>query len=90
MTIADNLSAARRLAAEKGGECLATENFTIHGSVDWKCAEGHAWAAAFYSVRSGRWCRQCDNARKRAAMVHDNLAQAHRLAEKRGGACLTT
>lgn len=88
MTIADNLGAAHRLAAEKGGECMATENFTIHDSVEWKCAEGHMWAAAFYSVRRGRWCRQCDNAKKHEAMVHDNLTQARRLAARRGGECL--
>jgi len=87
-TIADNLTAARRIAAGHGGDCLEDQNFSIHDHVRWICAEGHEWDAVFYSVRRGRWCKLCAGAKRSATMVHDNLPRARRIANKRGGECL--
>lgn len=86
--IADNLSPARRIAADRGGQCLATENFSIHASVEWECSQGHRWSAVYYSVRRGRWCAVCSYVASGVARRADNLGRAREIARARGGECL--
>lgn len=85
---ADNIRLAREHATQRGGECLATANFTTTERVKWRCSLGHEWAACFRDVCHGNtWCPVCDRA-KRHVQVR-TLADAQRVALERGGRCLS-
>ena len=87
--IANNLRSARELAASKGGECLATENFSVRVLVDWRCASGHEWRANFHNMRhQGSWCPTCANERR--GITPRGIEDAHAIALDRGGKCLST
>jgi hypothetical protein len=88
--MADNLTEGLRLAAAKGGACLAAANFAIRDTVRWRCAEGHEWEAVYYSVRRGSWCPTCAPGVIREKNIADNLTRARVIAEKWGGECLAT
>jgi hypothetical protein len=84
----NNLARAQVLAAEKGGRCLATENFTIKTQVAWECAAGHQWETPFYVVRRGNWCGRCGSVEAGKALRGDNLRIGREIAAERGGECL--
>ena len=48
------------IAKNRGGECLS-KIYNYDKNLQWKCAEGHTWPATAKSVRSGRWCKICQN-----------------------------
>lgn len=54
-----SLSRLQEAARERGGRCLATAYVNSRTPVPWRCAEGHTWSAAPYSVVRGSWCRTC-------------------------------
>ena len=51
----------------------------------WQCSEEHEiWVASPSSVKMGSWCPVC------AGNVRLNIEQVHKLAQERGGKCLST
>ena len=48
------------IAKDRGGECLS-KKYSYNKNLQWKCTEGHTWLATAKSVRSGRWCKICQN-----------------------------
>lgn len=84
------LDELRRVAAQRGGECLAPAVAARTTPVTWRCANGHAWSAAPARVLAGSWCRICSNAaQRRQPKPRISLALAQALASERGGACLS-
>ena len=73
----------RATAAERGGECLATEYTNNENVISWRCAEGHEWQTTVGSVRSGRWCPRC------AGRAPKTLEDLHAMAAAQGGECLS-
>ena len=75
---------ARRLAEEKGGKCLSTECVGVHTHMEWACGEEHTWVTSYNNIRQGSWCPECflENKRK-------TIEDAQRLAEEKGGKCLS-
>jgi hypothetical protein len=59
----------RKLAAERGGQCLSEEYISGKEPLRWRCARGHEWTAKPVQVRlargQGSWCPAC--ARQTAA-----------------------
>jgi thiol-disulfide isomerase/thioredoxin len=55
----------RRLAAQRGGECLSLAFLGAHTHLMWRCAEGHEWRAVPHSIRHGTWCPVCSKERRR-------------------------
>lgn len=53
------LEDARRIAAERGGQCLSAEYIRCQEKLHWLCHRGHSWHSAFSNIRSGRWCPTC-------------------------------
>ena len=54
------LERLRKHAAQRGGECLATEYVNAHSKVAWKCKHGHVWEATLNQVLNhGQWCPHC-------------------------------
>jgi hypothetical protein len=60
------LEDAKRIAVERGGECLSAKFKNAKSKLRWRCSKGHVWDAALGHVKnSGSWCPVCA-ARKRA------------------------
>ena len=74
------LERLREHAAQRGGECLATEYVNNHSKVPWKCKLGHVWEATADSVMGlGSWCPHCRKI---------GLARLQAHAASLGGRCL--
>ena len=41
----------RRVAQDRGGECLSPKIVNASSKLEWKCAEGHVWLATASSVK---------------------------------------
>ncbi|SHJ66385.1 hypothetical protein SAMN02745165_02874 [Malonomonas rubra DSM 5091] len=60
----DNLSRAQRIAEERGGKCLSTEQHVrADDKLHWECSLGHRWQAQLTSVAAGCWCPNCSTSR---------------------------
>ena len=80
-----DISVAQRVAKERGGVCLSTEYFRSIDNLIWRCSQGHEWTASLGSVKSQKtWCLICSGKAKL------NINVASKLAEERGGECLTS
>ncbi len=73
----------QEIAAKRGGKCLSINYDTSCEKLLWECAEGHRWEAIPNSIKRGSWCPFCAGRRKL------NLLDMKRLAERRGGKCLS-
>jgi hypothetical protein len=51
--------------------------------IRWRCAEGHEWVTSFQKVKMGQWCGVCAGLKKKT------IEYCQRLAEKRGGECIS-
>jgi len=74
-----------RLARKRDGKCLSDEYVNSSTKLKWQCSEGHTWDATPGNIQYNKtWCSVCaDNQRK-------TIEDMQRLAEKRGGKCLST
>jgi hypothetical protein len=77
------LQAMASLARERGGRCVSPVYINSAVPLLWECAAGHQWSAAPESVRKGSWCPECAGVRRLT------LEEIQRLAEYRGGKCLS-
>jgi hypothetical protein len=80
------LDVFQRLAEEKGGRCLSAEYKNTKAYLKWKCAvaEHSEWEATGDAIRNQKqWCAACAG---RPALT---IADAHKLAEAKGGRCLS-
>lgn len=85
------IETARKLAGERGGECLSTHCSGIKSRLRWRCACGYEWDASLDNVVHGKtWCGPCAYKRMGVLARCDNLTSARALAEARGGRCLET
>lgn len=84
---------ANNHALSKNGKCLSEEYVKNDIKLLWKCSvENHApWFATFNKVvNSDRWCPEC--AKKRIGLVRKekvDFNEAHKVAEAKGGKCLS-
>ena len=71
------------IARERGGRCVSP--FYVNSKVPllWECATGHQWSAAPENIKKGSWCPECAGVRRLT------LEEMQRLAESRGGRCLS-
>ena len=53
-----NIVGAQKIAKDRGGKCLSVK-YTPNVKLKWQCSKNHKWSAIFYSVKSGRWCKEC-------------------------------
>jgi hypothetical protein len=72
----------KKIAIERGGECLSDVYVTGSVKLQFKCAEGHLWFATPDSVNQGSWCPYC------SGRIRD-LNDMHSIAAKLGGKCLS-
>lgn len=80
-----DLREMKALARKRGGKCLSKEYVNSDTPLVWQCARGHTWRTRPYHVKAGHWCKRCAAMDKWPA----RLDRMRRLAEKRGGKCLS-
>lgn len=59
LTLKDGLQQAQQLARDRGGQCLSEKYVSMVAPLEWQCANGHRWRAAFGDIRKGTWCPEC-------------------------------
>ncbi|MEZ7956861.1 MAG: hypothetical protein QMC23_07605 [Rubritalea sp.] len=80
----------RAIAKEWGGRCLSDTYVNATTKLKWQCSEEHVWAAAPSVIKSGRWCPLCRKKKATHANTKYSIADMRKLAEKKGGECLST
>jgi len=75
----------KRVAKERGGECLSKKYTGMYDKYEWKCKRGHTWTTNFYSIYTGSWCSQCFNIER----VQKSVKKIVDFAKANGGKCLT-
>lgn len=78
------LSALRKIAAGRGGECLSSEYHPYPAKLRFRCAEGHVWETHARAVRRGLWCPDCAGNKK----ISEEQIRAR--ARERGGEVVST
>lgn len=78
------LAEHKRVAKQRGGECLSDAYHLASRPLRWRCQQGHEFSATSASVKMGAWCPECAHTRK------PKLAEIQALAKKRGGKCEST
>lgn len=73
----------KELALKRGGNCLSSKYINSHSNLKWQCAKGHIWEAKPVYVKKKTWCPYCVG---KARLTIDDM---HKLAEERGGKCLS-
>jgi hypothetical protein len=77
------IQAMQQLAESQGGKCLSDVYVNAQSKLLWQCAEGHRWTARPDMIQQGQWCPYC------AGVAKLTIDAMHRLAETRGGKCLS-
>jgi hypothetical protein len=87
------LKAMQRLARSRGGKCLSTKYINNRQPLLWECKRRHRWKAMPGNLKGGKkkrgtWCLECYNLRRKFR-TRDSIERMERLAERRGGRCLS-
>ena len=60
-----NIAYMRKVAVERGGDCLSIAYKNSKTKLLWRCSEGHEWEAIPLNViNKGSWCPTCGNMKK--------------------------
>lgn len=74
-----------KLAESKGGKFLSPKYLRSTGTIyEWQCSKGHIWKTGYGNIQSGQWCPECAGLKKKT------IEHCHKLAESKGGKCLST
>lgn len=81
-----SIEVAKRIAVERGGECLSEEYKNNNSPLLWRCGkDGTEWPASLNKVKdAGHWCPTC------AGNLPLSIEEAKEIAVSRGGLCLST
>jgi len=85
-----SITDCHKLAKRYGGKCLSKKYINAITKILWECKDNHCWYATFDNVNHNHWCPKCaikNNAEKQKLI--NGLYIARRIAEKRGGKCLS-
>lgn len=74
----------RRIAEERGGECISDFYENSKSDLEWKCQKGHTWYASPSRIKRGSWCPYC------AGVAKGSIEHCQELAMRREGRCLST
>jgi hypothetical protein len=78
-------TAIRFLAQAWNGQCMSSAFEGHAASLAFECAAGHRFELKIHGLRIGNWCPRCVYDRRRYS-----IADAQRIAEAKGGLCLST
>jgi hypothetical protein len=77
------------IAEGHGGKCLSSAYVNMNTKLLWECSIGHQWEAVPSSIRQGFWCPRCGY-KKVADAQRESIEDMQKLAQKKGGACLSS
>ncbi|MGC0076360.1 hypothetical protein ACQUKG_23895 [Ralstonia pseudosolanacearum] len=80
----DGLDELRRIAQERGGQCLAHDYEGAQVRYRFRCAQGHEWETTGAIVTQGAWCPDC--ARDKHKLGIEAMRE---MAAQRGGLCIS-
>ena len=80
-----NIEKVKALAESKGGTLVSTSYTNNKELLEWRCAREHTWRASLANVKGKTWCPTCARDDRRLG-----IEQAHAVAQKNGGRCLST
>jgi len=79
-----NIDDMIEIATSRGGKVLSPKYVNNRTKLLWQCRYGHQWKATPHAVKDAQqWCPYCAGNRK------GTIEEMQRLAEKRGGKCLS-
>ena len=84
----NELKNLKDIAKDKEGECLSSKYINQKTSLKWGCKKGHIWMAQPGNIKSGKWCPKCSY-EYRASLRRGNIEEMQKIAESRGGKCLS-
>jgi len=74
----------QEIVKNRGGQCLSKKIMDYHDKLQWQCKNHHIWSASLASiVYTKSWCPIC------AGNTKLTIKQMQKIAEKRGGKCLS-
>jgi thiol-disulfide isomerase/thioredoxin len=76
------LKKLKQVALRKNGKCLSKVAYEPSTIYEWICKRGHRFSLSFNKVNANLWCKQCQYADAK-------LAEANKIAAKRGGECIS-
>ncbi len=88
----DGLQLSKKIAEEKGGQCLSEIYLNSNTKMSWKCSnvEHPIWDATYGTIQQGGWCPKCKAEKIGKQKKNNNglkIAQEH--AKSKGGECLS-
>jgi hypothetical protein len=86
--VPNDLDRMRRMAHERGGECLSDAYVDAATHLQWRCRDGHEWRATSGEIVKGHWCPECARwaAYSRAQLSIEDMRET---AAQRGGTCVS-
>jgi len=76
-------------AESKSGKCLSEKYINNQTKLKWQCSEGHIWNTSWGNVQQGTWCPQCAVVKNAIAKKGYTIQDMQKLAEDKGGKCLS-
>ncbi len=73
----------QQIAEAHEGQCLSREYINNHSKLVWQCKERHLWEMTPSHIKRGIWCPVC------TGRHNGTLEEMHKIAEGRGGKCLS-
>jgi hypothetical protein len=73
----------RRIAQERGGECISNKYIDSRTKLRWRCSKGHIWESNPHNIITGTWCPECGGSKKL------DIEEMKMVAKRRGGECLS-
>jgi hypothetical protein len=80
----------KKIAKEKGGECLSITYEENHSKLRFRCKNGHKWDALPRRIKKGSWCPRCYAKKRREKLAKYTIDDLRRYAHSNGGECLST
>ena len=81
--VVDTIDKFKKIALQKGGKCHSNFYGNQDSILEFECQKGHRWSTRAGHVSSGAWCHECGGSKPKT------LEDMHKLAEQKGGKCLS-
>ena len=83
-----SIDVMKKIADERGGNCLSDKYIDSHTKLNWVCKNGHEWKATPNKINSGQWCPIC-SAKDRGKKRRLTIIEMQQLAFEKDGECLS-
>ncbi len=83
----------KKIALEKGGDCLSSEYKNNTTDLTWKCKKGHKWDSTPSNIIRGLWCQECAKEKRRIKFqkqIPEKLKELRNLASRFKGRLISS